>query len=107
MLIYQVLLVSVTLDNTNGIILPVSAGITGDAVYNTIATTQNITIGVDVTDMTLSATGTIDVGTGNTYSNATLTSAATSSNGGGFLNFPTTLDGTITFNGTVGFGSRH
>ena len=97
---------SVTLDNTNGIILPVSAGIVGDAVYSAIATTQNITVGVDVTGMTLSATGTIDVGTGNTFSGATLTSAATSSNGGGFLNFPTTLDGTITFNGVAGFGSN-
>ena len=97
---------SVSVNNSNGIIIPASAGITGDAVYNTIFTTQAITIGVNVTDMTLSATGTIDVGTGNTFSNATLTSAATSSNGGGFINFPTTLDGSITFNGIVGFGTN-
>ena len=95
----------VSVTDANRLLIPASAGVFSDAVYNTLATTQDVTIGVNVTGMTLSATGTIDVGTGNTFSGATLTSAATSSNGGGFLNFPTTLDGTITFNGTVGFGT--
>ena len=54
------------------------------------------TVGTDVTGVNLIATGNIDVGTGNAFSNATLTAAS-------YSNFPTTLDGSITFVGTNTF----
>ena len=54
------------------------------------------TVGTDITGVNLTATGNIDLGTGNTFSNVTLTAAS-------YSNFPTTLDGSITFVGTNTF----
>ena len=53
-------------------------------------------IDTDVTGVDLTATGNINLGTGNTITGSTLTAAS-------FSNFPTTLDGSITFVGTNTF----
>ena len=72
---------------------------------DTLSVTSNIIINTDVTGVDLTTAGVINLGTGNTFDDVTLTSTATVSNGGGFINFPTLLDGSITFNGIAGFGS--
>ena len=58
------------------------------------ATTINLR--TDVTGVDLTATGNIDLGIGNTITGSTLTAAS-------YSNFPTTLDGSITFVGTNTF----
>ena len=54
---------------------------------------SSFTIRTDITGVDLTATGNIDVGIGNTLTGVTLTATS-------YSNFPTTLDGSITFVGT-------
>ena len=47
---------SASVDATSGIVLPASAGVTGDSVYSAISTTGNITLRVPSTNMSLTGT---------------------------------------------------
>ena len=57
---------------------------------------NSFVIDTDITGVDLTATTTINLGTGNTITGSTLTAVL-------FTNFPTTLDGSITFVGTTSF----
>ena len=84
---------SVSVDATSGIVIPASAGITGDATYNTISTTGTINISVPSTNMSLS-TGT-----------SSFTIGATSISGGALTGIMAITDGAtfnnVEFNGTL------
>ena len=47
---------SASVDATSGIVLPASAGVTGDSIYSAISTTGNITLRVPSTNMSLTGT---------------------------------------------------
>ena len=82
---------SASVDATSGIVLPASAGITGDSTYSAISTTGTISVGVDCTDMSL------------TGSTVTITAVAIS--GGTLSGLLDIVDGAsfsgVTFDGTL------
>ena len=83
-----------TISGTTATINRIDELVTGTGI-NTVGA-NGITIDTDITGVDLTATTTINLGTGNTITGSTLTAVL-------FTNFPTTLDGSITFVGTTSF----
>ena len=79
---------SASVDATSGIVLPASAGITGDSTYSAISTTGTISVGVDCTDMSLTG--------------STVTITAVTIDGGTLSGLLDIVDG-ATFSGGVNF----
>ena len=82
---------SASVDATSGIVLPASAGITGDATYSAISTTGTISVGVPCTNMSLTG--------------STVTITAVAITGGTLSGLLDIVDGAsfsgVTFDGTL------
>ena len=93
---------AITINSTNSNSVAVGAQVVLNRVNELVAgdidtlSASSFVIGTDITGVDLTATGNIDLGTGNTITGTTLTAAS-------YSNFPTTLDGSITFVGTNTF----
>ena len=88
---------SASVDATGGIVLPASAGITGDSTFNHISTTGNISVGVACTDMSL--TGAVVSIAAVAISGGTLSGSLDVTDGASFS--LVTFDGTLnSFTGT-------